>query len=232
MLVGIMGKKQVGKDLSTNMLHTIDKCYTSGMNFSDMYAFYEKNDVDWSHVSRFKTKKFANKVKEIAALLLSCDKKMFEDEEFKNMVLPDVWNTVIPRYRVDEFSFIAECTITMTNRQFLQKIGTDCFRNNLHPNTWVNALFSEYKPAKLSEYNPSNWIINDVRFPNEAEAIKERGGLLIKINRNTGYNDTHESETTLDNYQDWDFVIDNNSSKEELFNNLINIYKEWLTLID
>lgn len=113
--------------------------------------------------------------------------------------------------------------------------------------------------------NPPNWIITDVRFPNEAKVIKDKGGILIRVNRPythfsnpTDYanfilsqnpalvtkypNDKitkenlkdeyleewrdafnqwqkpseHESETSLDDYKDWDFVVDNNGTVEDL----------------
>ena len=35
-----------------------------------------------------------------------------------------------------------------------------------------------------------NWIITDVRFPNEADAIKGRGGIIIRVNRKHGYNNS------------------------------------------
>lgn len=58
---------------------------------------------------------------------------------------------------------------------------------------------------------PCNWIITDVRFPNEAEAIKDRGGFIIRIDR-PGVEpvNAHPSETALDNW-DFDYRIANAS---------------------
>ena len=150
-----------------------------------------------------------------------------------------------------------------TPRILLQQIGTDLFRNQLHPNTWVNATFADYKVEgtisiaksinNIQEVNIDlsnknhrnliqgeeihknislipNWIITDMRFPNEAQAIKDRGGINIRVNRakivklseNTSYvynplfdGPEHESETALDNAE-FDYVIDNNGTIEEL----------------
>jgi hypothetical protein len=85
-----------------------------------------------------------------------------------------------------------------------------------------------------------NWIITDLRFPNEAKAIKDRQGIVIRVNRypksimsckpgeipveipfdkfNKNHIDLykgeclrqHESETSLDNYT-FDYVIENDS---------------------
>lgn len=95
-----------------------------------------------------------------------------------------------------------------TPRMLLQQIGTHLFRNQLHTNCWVNATMADYKliPDKSitilewkgkSNFNQKeafqemypcnhiypNWIITDVRFPNEANAVKERGGINIRVER-------------------------------------------------
>jgi hypothetical protein len=101
----------------------------------------------------------------------------------------------------------------MTVRQFLQELGTDACRNGLHPNTWVNALMADYKPTQVQwsdgpiggyEDGPlPNWIITDTRFPNEAQAIKDAGGIVIRVDRpGVKAINAHPSETGLD---DWNF---------------------------
>lgn len=120
----------------------------------------------------------------------------------------------------------------LTYREMLQKIGTEAMRNNIHKNVWVNALFADYyrnkkhgdhfinkKTTPINVGALPNWIITDVRFPNEAEAVKERSGILIRLRRDlcTDLNlANHPSETSLDNYEGFNYVIDNNGSIEEL----------------
>jgi len=82
----------------------------------------------------------------------------------------------------------------MTYREFLQKLGTEAMRDGLHTNVWVNALFADYRGPKMSEYNPSNWIITDMRFPNELEAVVERKGITIRVVRPHGYTNPHTGE--------------------------------------
>lgn len=86
-----------------------------------------------------------------------------------------------------------------------------------------------------SKPNVPNWIITDVRFPNEAQAIKDRGGILIRVNRPVsaiGANKLkhksitqHPSETALDDYQDWNYIIDNNGTIEDLIEKVEVILK-------
>jgi len=95
---------------------------------------------------------------------------------------------------------------------------------------WVNALF-----ASWHKDHSVKWIITDLRFENEAEFIKKRGGIVIRVNRDRfSYKSDlpesaspiehaekgkelhyHPSETSLDDYE-FDYVIDNNGSIEEL----------------
>jgi hypothetical protein len=120
---------------------------------------------------QFEIKKFAGKLKQIASLLTGIPIEDFEDQEFKTTNLGAEWDTEL------------EYVIPMTVREFLQKLGTEAMRNGLHTNVWVNALFADYRGPKMSEYNPSNWIITDMRFPNELEAVVERKGITIRVVR-------------------------------------------------
>ena len=133
-------------------------------------------------------KKFSSKLKIIAGILTGYHEDRFEDQSFKNTNLIG-WG--------------------MTAREFLQKLGTESVRDVLHNDAWVNALFSDY-----SQHD--RWVITDCRFPNEAEAIKDRGGIIIRVNRAgvKPVND-HESETALDEYE-FDRIIENNGTIEDL----------------
>lgn len=159
--------------------------------------------------------------------------------------------------------------IKPTPRKILQLLGTEAGRQIIHPNIWVNALFADYEAGAFQFKNGtahikkmgnlpytknnldkvgvkdyeqidcSNWIITDVRFPNEAQAIKDRGGVVIRVERDTpkvaalftrkdGSTEfitakEHPSETALDNYKDFDYVIDNNGTIENLIDKVQEI---------
>ena len=133
-----------------------------------------------------------------------------------------------------------------TPRLLLQHIGTELFRNQIIDGIWVNALMSEYKPKKeLVGTTPENiqwgevypnWIITDTRFPNELQAVKDKGGINIRVNRPkerelilrnaTSIIDTrktlepkHKSETALDNAT-FDYTIENDGTLDELINKI------------
>jgi hypothetical protein len=120
----------------------------------------------------------------------------------------------------------------MTVRDFLQILGTEAMREGLHKNTWVNALLADYKAYNVSTdevgnvtYRMPHWLITDTRFPNELAAVREKGGIAIKVVRDntTDIGATHSSETALDHITNWNYVIDNNGSIEDLKQQLSRI---------
>jgi hypothetical protein len=120
-----------------------------------------------------------------------------------------------------------------TYRDALQFVGTDLFRKQFNDNTWVDATMADYKGVSApnglgGEYTKyPNWLISDMRFPNEVKAIKDRDGLIIRINRpSVGSTDNHESETALDNFEGFDLVITNNDDLDEIYQTLLPFVKE------
>ena len=99
--------------------------------------------------------------------------------------------------------------IGKTVRELLQGIGQG-LRDAIDPNLWVKILFANTEGW-------SNYIIADVRYPNEVYAIKERNGILLRIYRKGAGAGNHNSQTALDDYKEWDVHIENNSSIEDLF---------------
>ena len=99
--------------------------------------------------------------------------------------------------------------IGKTVRELLQGIGQG-LRDAIDPNLWVKILFANTEGW-------SNYIIADVRYPNEIYAIKKRNGVLIRIDRKGAGAGNHSSEIALDDYKEWDVHIENNGSIEDLF---------------
>lgn len=87
-------------------------------------------------------------------------------------------------------------------RKLLQRLGTEAGRAVLGQDIWVDTLFRS-PPARL--------VIPDVRFPNEAEAIKAHGGVVIRVDR-PGCQPVngHPSETALDDFN-FDSVVHNSA---------------------
>jgi len=204
MIIGIAGKKQVGKDTAGNMIQYLTSEVKSNLTFVE---FMEDVGItiEWiNRGSKWEIKKFAEKVKRVLMVLTDIRRSALEKEEVKQEFLGSEWRD-------------KEGNDIITNRMALQWIGTDLFRDNFHPNTWVNALMSEY------EFK-DNWIITDVRFPNEVKAIKERKGIVIYISREIETSEIeHKSEVALNSYNEFDYKIDNNGTIKELLSKITNI---------
>lgn len=96
----------------------------------------------------------------------------------------------------------------LSAREVMQFVGTNIFRQ-MKQNVWASATIN-----KIRNDDPPIAIIADCRFPNEVEAIKNAGGLVIKLTRNP-FNSDHESETALDpeNYpiENFSLVVNNDA---------------------
>ncbi len=55
--------------------------------------------------------------------------------------------------------------------------------------------------------------------------IHKMGGIIIRLERDTGIIDKHISETELDGYEGFDYIVENNSSLGDLIFVLENIVK-------
>jgi hypothetical protein len=87
-------------------------------------------------------------------------------------------------------------------RRTLQALGAGV--RQLSPTLWVDLAMLK---AAASD---KPVVFDDVRYPNEAEAIKKAGGIVVLINRpSLESTDTHESELALEDYDGWDRTIVN-----------------------
>lgn len=227
-IIAISGYAGSGKDLAAKLIQHMHLPEETKQKVSDLDAF-AKEDTEWwlDDVSNWHIVKYAGKLKQIASMLTGIPLQNFEDQKFKHTNLPKQWNAPIPG---EDWKDGAPVEVPMSVREFLQKLGTDGLRNGLHENVWVNALFADYVPD-MSGYSDRmavddmkslypNWLITDCRFPNEAKAVKDHGGIIIRIDRPgvTAVN-AHPSETSLDDYA-FDERITNDGSIEDLYSKL------------
>ena len=69
-----------------------------------------------------------------------------------------------------------------------------------------------------------------MRFPNEAERIRDCGGYLIRVERDIHQPNAHTMENSLNDWTDWDLVIENNfKTKEKRNKGLKKILKKYLS---
>lgn len=204
-LIGISGKIGSGKDLTGKIINWLiwkERYYKDDNSVKFMESWYPKA----SDGGMFEVKKFAYKLKQIVSLITGCSIEDLESQEFKAKQLGEEWNWYktyqttsegtafirsTPTEEAKKFLPFPERIKPYTYREMLQRVGTEAMRNCIHEDIWVNALFADYKTDKNRkvspslEYYTSNWIITDMRFPNELKAVEDRDGITIRINRKT-----------------------------------------------
>lgn len=121
-------------------------------------------------------------------------------------------------------------------RRFLQVLGTEGVRAHLGEDAWIRALerrlwpirfqenvtIGELMDATAVEYQ---YVITDVRFGNEAVAIKRWGGEVWRVERPGFEGDGHASETEVNSIPvDRTFV--NDGTLEDLAKWVDNVFLE------
>lgn len=109
-----------------------------------------------------------------------------------------------------------------TPRHAMQTLGTEWGRNLIHSNLWVNAAMASAH-AVLDQ--GGRVVFDDVRFPNEVEAVRAAGGMIFEIWRpGIARASGHASEAKeLAN----DGVIVNEHGLEE-FERALDLAIEWM----
>ena len=101
-------------------------------------------------------------------------------------------------------------------RRLLQVLGTEAGRKILGENIWVDTVLNKVKDK--------NVVITDCRFPNEAKALKNSGGFVVRVERpGMAAINNHLSETSLDGWP-FDLIVLNGGTLESLNSLVKNLY--------
>lgn len=108
-----------------------------------------------------------------------------------------------------------------TPREAMQTLGTEWGRDMMGEMLWVK-LWERgavpYLEAGISV------VVDDLRFPCESKRIKELGGIVVRVERNSPQDNGHRSESSVaDVYPD--YVIQNNASIDDLRSYLAEVVK-------
>jgi len=102
-------------------------------------------------------------------------------------------------------------------RRLLQVFGTEVGREMFGESFWIDIAFKQIEQERV--------VFADVRFPNEAQAIVDKGGQVWRVQReNHKPINLHSSETALDNWR-FDDVIFNAGSLDDLADEVFMLAK-------
>lgn len=108
-------------------------------------------------------------------------------------------------------------------RRLYQVMGTEVGRA-WSPTFWIDRT--------LQDHEGKNIVISDLRFPNEGEAIRALGGIVVKVTRPgvTSMLNGHASETSVDTVV-YDVWFENNGTLEDLDGDVSDWYNDMLSRI-
>lgn len=185
----------------------------------------------------FKRESFAGTLKDAVAQVFGWDRELLEGKTAEGRM----W-----RERVDTWWANRLNIPNLTPRWVLQQWGTEVCRQGFHNDIWIASLENKLRKTK------EDIVISDCRFPNEIKMIQNVGGITVRVKRgnepdwyqealdvNAGMKrigwaigkdklekaGIHPSEYAWIG-TDFDIVIENNGSIEELYaeiENLINL---------
>lgn len=144
----------------------------------------------------FKRDYFARSLKEGCKVMFGLTQEQLEDRGLKEKVIP-FWG--------------------MSPRKMMQLLGTEAGRNVFGEDVWVKSLINRIEQDQRS--NADNlYVISDVRFENEAEAIRNMGGYIVHLKSDilvTTSESAHASEAGIQQLPN-DFEIINNGTVRDL----------------
>lgn len=188
------------------------------------------------NIHQFRRESFANTLKDAVAAVFGWDRTMLEGRtkqarEWREQVDP-WWSQ-----RLNQ---------AITPRWILQYWGTEVCRKGFHDDIWIASLENKLRTSQ------DDVVISDCRFPNEIKAIRDQGGVVLRVVRgpepewydaavavNTGpkhaawslsknrlekYN-IHASETAWVG-TDFDAVLDNNGTLDQLYQQVNDLLQD------
>jgi len=112
-------------------------------------------------------------------------------------------------------------------RCLLQEMGTEVRRAD-DPGYWVKRWSRRWQQLKATTYV----VVPDVRFENECAALREQGGILVRVTRPESslshISKAHKSEQMAFRDSVWDVTLQNNTTLHEFQSDIIEIWAKTL----
>jgi hypothetical protein len=160
--------------------------------------------ANWLALAKeYRVKSFAHPLKHSLSVLTGLPINTFIDQELKSKVIPWIGKTPV---------------------ELMQSFGTEYVREMVSESFWVDRMRLEITNPKWDIRCGYHIVIDDIRFQNEADLVREYGGKVIMLLRGDFKKPEHPSEEMN---VDADYVIHNNGSEQELFEK-IRQYEESL----
>ncbi len=120
------------------------------------------------NIHEFRRESFANTLKDAVAAVFGWDRVLLEGRTKEARE----WREQVDPWWAERLQIP-----TLTPRWVLQYWGTDVLRNHFHDDIWIASLENKLRKTR------DDIVISDCRFPNEIKAIKNQGGIVIRVVR-------------------------------------------------
>lgn len=144
---------------------------------------------------------------------------IFEEYGFKNVALADKLKEFTYKcfqvfgVKIDSLKDLYEQLTKTRYRTYLQKLGTECFRETFGDDFWCDVLINEIKDVP-------NVVISDIRYENEIEFFKKRFECVVVkiVRKNNILTDSQQHHSSEAGIKDelCDIILNNDSSIESL----------------
>lgn len=105
-------------------------------------------------------------------------------------------------------------------RQLMQLLGTEWGRHMISANLWVEVAEQHLNAIANATFPTPSFVISDVRFENEADFIRRRGGVIVHLLRFEAPKvNAHVSEAGVSLHKD-DLVLMNNGDLAGLYSQI------------
>jgi hypothetical protein len=120
------------------------------------------------NIHEFRRESFANTLKDAVAAVFGWDRTLLEGRTKEARE----WREQVDPWWAERLGMPE-----LTPRWILQYWGTEVCRKSFHDDIWIAALENKLRNSK------DDVVISDCRFPNEIKAIKNAGGIVIRVKR-------------------------------------------------
>lgn len=212
-IIGISGRKQSGKSTLARYLQacysinnpygvdSIQCCYQAldgiitATRASGASLQVREGDEGILSDGRVKSASFADNLKKkICIDILGVDfNAVYGSDQQKNAPTKILWDNFPQSIKAKYKKYSGP----MSGRQIMQSVGTQIFRQMIYGPVWIESLFRNIKSGQLSSSDIV--MIPDIRFPNQADAVLENGGYVIRLTQKK-FEDGHVSQSALDDY--------------------------------
>lgn len=237
-IIAIQGYKGSGKDEVAKYLNYLLNT-PSCLHSYEIASALKFMPLPIMFVGRWRVVHYADKLKEMLAVMMNVDKSKFDDREFKEYFYFDFENFTLYDSRIKNSGkeltdkiFARELKKENKNlatqynlsiRQILQYFGTDIMRKYFGDKLWIHSTLHSGKGKNI--------IIADQRFIIENEIVKENNAFIVHITRKGCTSGVHSSEkelSTLLKEKNYNILLTNNGTLKELFNKCKTIvYGYW-----